>query len=84
MRRVLDIKTIKCLNIRHSGISAVGSALASGVRGRRFKSAIPDIFFLSNHFTFFIRLRPLKFQFKSFISAFYFKAGNFSKKDFLF
>lgn len=26
-----------------SGISAAGSALASGVRGRRFESAIPDI-----------------------------------------
>ena len=32
--------------LAYSGISAAGSALASGVRGRRFKSAIPDIFCL--------------------------------------
>ena len=37
-----------------SGISAAGSALASGVRGRRFESAIPDIFL-----RLFFRLRRM-------------------------
>ena len=37
MRKVFLLKKEK------SGISAAGSALASGVRGRRFESAIPDI-----------------------------------------
>ena len=37
-----------------SGISAAGSALASGVRGRRFESAIPDFFCLLNNNKIFI------------------------------
>ena len=40
--------------LAYSGISAAGSALASGVRGRRFESAIPDFFCLLNNNKIFI------------------------------